>query len=123
MDETDRDLRQTALREAWEEIGVPKEEVKILGQLSEIYIPVSDMRVVPVVGTVPARPRFVPDAREVQEIREIGLSGIRDRQIIREGKIPVRGGFVKSPYYDYDGLQIWGATAMMISELLEIIEG
>lgn len=121
-DPADRDLNQTALREAWEEIHAPYEKINILGHLSEIYIMVSDMRVVPVVGTLPFRPDFLPDPREVQEIREVTLSGIRDRQIIREGKIPVKGGYVKAPFYDYDGLRIWGATAMMISELLEIIE-
>jgi len=122
-DPEDKDLYATALREAWEEIRAPYNEINILGHLSEIYITVSDMRVVPVVGTLPFRPDFLPDPREVAEIREIRLSEILDKQIIKQGRMPVRGGYITAPFYHYDGLRIWGATAMMISELTEIIEG
>lgn len=120
-DPNDKDLYETALREAWEEIRAPYEEINILGSLSEIYIPVSDMRVAPVIGTLPFRPEFLPDPREVQEIREVGLSEILNREIIMQGRIPVRGGYITAPFYHYNGLRIWGATAMMISELSEII--
>lgn len=121
-DPDDKDLYQTALREAWEEIRAPYKEIKILGSLSEIYIPVSDMRVAPVIGTLPFRPEFLPDPREVQEIREIELSEILRKQVVQQGRVPVRGGYITAPFYQYGGLRIWGATAMMISELSEIIE-
>lgn len=113
----------TALREAWEEIRTPRNDVKVLGRLSEIYITVSDMRVVPVVGSLPYKPAFSPDQREVEGIYEIKLSEIRDASLIEHGKIPIRGGYVTVPFYHYQGRKIWGATAMMISELLQIIEG
>lgn len=122
-DPTDVDLNETALREAWEEIRAPREKINLLGRLSEIYIMVSDMKVVPVVGTLPAKPMFTPDSREVQDIFEIKLSEIRDSGIITQGRIPIRGGYVTAPFYNFQGHKIWGATAMMISELLEIIEG
>lgn len=122
VDPDDRDVIHTALREAWEEIRAPWDEIRILGQLSEVYVFVSDFRVVPVVGTLPYKPGFVPDPREVARIHEINLGQISNRQIIEEGKIPIRGGYVTAPFYNYNGLQIWGATAMMISELLAIIE-
>ena len=122
-DPTDRDFYETALREAWEEVRAPRNEINILGSLSEVYIPVSDMRVTPVIGTLSYRPELSPDLREVQEIREIGLSGILDKEVVVQGKIPVSGGFITAPFYHFEGLQIWGATAMMISELAEIIEG
>ena len=122
-DPDDKDLYETALREAWEEIRAPYKEINIVGSLSEIYIPVSDMKVVPVVGTLPFRPGFFPDPREVQEIREIGLSEILRKEVIGLGRVPVRGGYITAPFYQYSGLQIWGATAMMISELSAIIDG
>jgi 8-oxo-dGTP pyrophosphatase MutT (NUDIX family) len=123
VDPTDQDLNDTALREAWEEIGVPPGDVKILGQLSEIYIKVSDMKVVPVIGTLAAPPSFIPDPREVERVFEIKLADISELSSIETGRIPIRGGYLTVPFYNYQGQKIWGATAMMISELLEIIEG
>lgn len=123
VDPSDRDVIHTALREAWEEIKAPFEEINIVGQLSEVYVLDSDIQVVPVVGTLPYKPEFVPDAREVENILEIKLEQISNRQIIEQGKIPIRGGYITAPFYNYNGLQIWGATAMMISEMIAIIEG
>ncbi len=122
FEQTDRDLVHTALREAEEEIGIRETDVTILGRLSEIYVPASNTNVQPVIGIMPFRPVYVPDPREVAQVYEVQLEKIQDRGILKEGKMPVRGGFIRAPYYELDTQRIWGATAMMISELLEILE-
>src|SRR5690606_36775530 len=123
VDPSDRDVIHTALREAREEIKDPFQGIHLVRQLSEVYVLVRDIQVVPVVGTLPYKPEFVPDGRELENILEINLEQISNRQIIEQGIIPIRGGYITASFYNYNGLQIWGATALMISEMIAIIEG
>ncbi|PWJ55606.1 8-oxo-dGTP pyrophosphatase MutT (NUDIX family) [Dyadobacter jejuensis] len=119
---TDPDLVHTALREAQEEIGLPLEDVQILGRLTEVFIPPSNFLVLPVVAYVSYRPRFLPDPREVADIYEIKFSEISQQSIIGSSKMMVRGEAVTAPHYALHGQKIWGATAMMISELLSVYQ-
>ncbi len=118
---TDENLIRTALREAQEEIGLRLTDVKILGTLSELFIPPSNFFVLPVVGCIPYRPDFFPDAREVDDIFEIKLDEISDTKIVGVSEILIRGEQVHAPHYEVQGYKIWGATAMMISELLAVL--
>ncbi|MEO6287201.1 MAG: CoA pyrophosphatase [Dyadobacter sp.] len=118
---SDEDLVRTALREAQEEIGLRLTDVKILGILTELFIPPSNFYVLPVVATMPYRPDFYPDPREVEDIFEIKLEEISDVNIIGSSDIQVRGEQVHAPHYMVQGYKIWGATAMMISELLSVL--
>ncbi len=121
-EDTDESLIYTALRETNEEIGVDPRQVQVIGQLTELYIPPSNFLVTPVVGFIPVRPEFRPDAGEVDRIVEVTLQQLtdpshRDRKKIR---IPL-GLSLSFPAYVMDGNVIWGATAMMLSELEAII--
>ncbi|GGN01699.1 coenzyme A pyrophosphatase [Dyadobacter beijingensis] len=118
---TDENLIRTALREAQEEIGLRLTDVKILGALTELFIPASNFHVLPVVAAMPYRPDFYPDPREVEDIFEIKLEEISDVDIIGSSDIQVRGEQVHAPHYMVQGYKIWGATAMMISELLAVL--
>ena len=118
---SDENLIRTALREAQEEIGLRLTDVKILGTLTELFIPPSNFHVLPVVASMPYRPDFYPDPREVEDIFEIKFSEISDTNIIGFSDIQVRGENVHAPHYEIQGYKIWGATAMMISELLTVI--
>ncbi|CAG4992732.1 putative Nudix hydrolase NudL [Dyadobacter sp. CECT 9275] len=118
---SDEDLIRTALREAQEEIGLRLTDVKILGVLSELFIPPSNFYVLPVVATIPYRPDFYPDIREVEDVFEVRLKEIMDTSILGESVIIVRGEQVRAPHYAVRGYKIWGATAMMISELLTVM--
>ncbi|CAG5068372.1 putative Nudix hydrolase NudL [Dyadobacter sp. CECT 9623] len=118
---TDKDLVRTALREAQEEIGLRLNDVKILGILTELFIPASNFYVLPVIAAMPYRPDFYPDPREVEDIFEIKLEEISDINIIGSSDIQVRGEQVHAPHYMVQGYKIWGATAMMISELLTVL--
>ncbi|WP_221390716.1 CoA pyrophosphatase [Dyadobacter sp. NIV53] len=118
---SDENLIRTALREAQEEIGLRLTDVKILGSLTELFIPPSNFFVLPVVATIPYRPDFYPDAREVEDIFEIKLDEISNINIVGSSNIQIRGEQVYAPHYEIQGYKIWGATAMMISELLTVI--
>ena len=119
---TDENLIRTALREAQEEIGLRLNDVKILGILTELFIPPSNFYVLPVVAAMPYRPDFFPDPREVEDIFQIKLKDISDVSIIGSSEIQVRGVQVTAPHYEVNGYKIWGATAMMISELLTVLK-
>lgn len=123
MERTDENLIRTALREAQEEIGIRLTDVKVLGQLTQIYIPPSNFHVLPVIGAIPFRPDFYPDSREVDAIVEVALRDLTDEKIISLQEIEVRGFKIDAPTYNVHGHQVWGATAMMIAELLEVTKG
>ena len=112
---------QAALRETEEEIGVPTQEISILGKLTSIYIPPSDFAVHPFVGWVASgeRPSFVPEPGEVAEILEVPLQHLLDPNTRQVGSIPIRGATYTVPYYNFKDRKIWGATAIMLSEFLE----
>ncbi len=123
VEEQDADLIATALRETEEEFGVDASQIEIVGTLSEMYIPVSNSLVLPSVGILHARPNFVPQEKEVAEIIEVPISYLLDEKIIKQKDIETRGGFkIPAHYYDVYGHVVWGATAMMISELLAVIK-
>ena len=119
---TDENLIRTALREAQEEIGLRLNDVKVLGILTELFIPPSNFYVLPVIAAMPYRPDFFPDPREVEDIFEIKLKEISDVSIIGSSEIQVRGVQNTAPHYEVNGYKIWGATAMMISELLTVLK-
>lgn len=110
-----------ALREANEETGIPVNHVSILGRLSPLQIPVSKMQVFPVVGWVEEVFSFRPDPREVQRIIEYPLKSLLRLDISFSRNIYPRAG-VEIPYFEIDGEKVWGATAMMLSELIEVLK-
>lgn len=120
---TDPDFVHTALREAEEEIGVPKQHVEVLGPMSPIYIPPSNFMIYPKLGVVSSRPTFIPDPKEVQEVIEVELGELLSDQIKGMHRVDVFGGnFITAPGYTVQGKHlIWGGTAMMIAEFVTII--
>jgi 8-oxo-dGTP pyrophosphatase MutT (NUDIX family) len=123
MEETDRDLPATALREAHEEIGVLPATVEVLGLLSPLFIPASNYMVYPVVGATNVRPDFNTDPREVAQLLEIPLNDLLDATRIGTKEIVVRDNItIQAPFYDLQGQTVWGASAMILSELLVVLE-
>jgi 8-oxo-dGTP pyrophosphatase MutT (NUDIX family) len=114
-------LQATALRETFEEIGIPAEALRILGELSSLYILPSDFEVHPFVAYYEngTQPRFVPDSREVAEIIEVPLSHLLDPSVRIEEEWELRGYPVSVPFFQINQHKVWGATAMMLSEFLE----
>ncbi|MES2517297.1 MAG: CoA pyrophosphatase [Bacteroidota bacterium] len=118
----DENLIRTAMREAQEEIGVRLTDVKILGELTKLYIPPSNFYVQPVVGYINHKPDFYPDPREVDKVIEVPLREIINPEIVSRKILNVRGVEVDAPFYSIQEHTVWGATAMMISELLTVLE-
>ncbi|MBU1822601.1 MAG: CoA pyrophosphatase [Bacteroidetes bacterium] len=119
---TDEDLIRTAKREAQEEIGLRITDVHVVGVLSELFIPPSNFFVLPVVGYMNYRPEFFPDPREVEKVLEVKLSEIQDKTIVGTSTIQVRDKTIMAPHYAIQNYKVWGATAMMISEMLTLLE-
>jgi 8-oxo-dGTP pyrophosphatase MutT (NUDIX family) len=109
-------LIQTAIRETREELGVER-PIEILGQLTCLYIPPSDFEVRPVVGYVPVRPSWSPDPVEVVEVIECPLGWLLDDEHKIVEDWDYNGQTLRVPWYDVGGHRVWGATAIMLSEL------
>jgi len=122
MEEGDRSLVETASREACEEISLCDNELLILGMLTPLYIPVSDIEASPVVAFCNYKPDLAPDKNEVVSIIEARLKDFLDPGIIKEKLMKIRDEEIMVKYFDHNGLVIWGATAMMLYELLVILE-
>jgi 8-oxo-dGTP pyrophosphatase MutT (NUDIX family) len=116
----DKDLKTTALREAHEEIGIEPKQVTLIGSLSKLYIPPSNFDVYPFVGFLEEKPQLNGN-HEVQRILKIDFDELRKPETCVEKTILHRTGKeVMVPSYTIQDEIIWGATAMILSELLEI---
>lgn len=116
----DANLTQTALREAFEEIGVPAEDVHVLGTLSPLYIERSNHLVFPTVGWTATRPRFHPDPYEVADLIEARLLDFLDPTLRRTELWELADRQATVPIFGVANQTIWGATAMILSELLAL---
>jgi 8-oxo-dGTP pyrophosphatase MutT (NUDIX family) len=118
----DPDITATALREAQEEVAISPQDVKVLGQLTELYIPASNFLVHPVIGLLDHVPHLIPDAHEVERILLPNLHHFFRNDIVGEKFIPIRENLtVKAPFYDVEGHTVWGATAMILSEFIQVL--
>ncbi len=121
-EETDTDLIQTALREAEEEIGVNKSSVEVLGSLSKFFVGASNYDILPVIGVINQVPKFYPDSREVKEIITPAATDLLDLEKRKVKDINAKNGYIlSSPYFDLQRKMVWGATAMMLSELVAVL--
>ncbi|MCC5928677.1 MAG: CoA pyrophosphatase [Cyclobacteriaceae bacterium] len=121
VEDGDVSLDFTALRETEEEIGVPAADVEILGKLSDLYIWVSHFHVHPFVGKIDYVPNFIPDPHEVAQLIETPLLQLTDSSS-RTQFLFKRGEFsLEAPCFDLQNKPVWGATAMILSELCEVI--
>jgi len=122
LEQVDKDIVDTALREAEEEIGVNRNSVMVLGKLTDLFIPPSNFLVTPVVGYTTERPDFRPDPDEVDRILEYPMDELLNELNIMEKEIAIFPEVtLKVPCFYIDGNVIWGATAMILSELLDVI--
>jgi len=115
----DRSLEETALRETREELGVTG-SIEILGALTPLHIPVSNFMVYPFLGWMPEAPQFYPDPSEVQYVIETRVAELLNPANSDSETIRHHGRNINAPFYRVGKEKIWGATAMMLSELLQL---
>lgn len=125
-DAADRTIQHTALRECEEEVGIARDTISVIGTMTPLYIPPSNFLVTPTLGYLNHRPLLRPSEREVQEIIQLPLSVIfhpvkkATRTISRSG--PENVTFDTPVYELAEDLVIWGATAMILSELEHLLQ-
>ena len=119
----DKDLVDTALREAEEEVGINPSLVTVIGQLTPLFIPVSNIWVQPVVGLLAHKPKLSLSLQEVEYTIHAKLCDLKQVENHSVKTIAINSIPISAPYYKVDKEQIWGATAMIISELLELFSG
>lgn len=123
--ENQEPLPFTAIRESHEEIGTPIDSYRILGQLTELHIPVSNFMVHPFVGHLDHPGELIAQQEEVDAIYEIPIEILLTPETRKRKDIRVPEGFVLRdvPYFDIGGKVVWGATAMIISEFTSVLNG
>lgn len=121
---TDSSLEYTARRETREEIGWKLSEKNYLGKLTELFIPVSKFCVQPYLYFCEDIQPFHPDIREVKEIIRFPLEELKRETAIKNKSIRMSSGIMLKdvPYFDINQRVVWGATAIILSELREMIK-
>jgi 8-oxo-dGTP pyrophosphatase MutT (NUDIX family) len=119
-DPEDQTPVHTALREAEEEIGITADDIYILGELSLLYVSPSNFEIHPVIGFVDQLQRLTPNPAEVEFIIELSLKNLYNLQTLTD--LRVRSfEFKDVPCFRVNGHIVWGATAMILQELLDVM--
>jgi len=119
--DTDHDLLETALRETEEETGISRDHARILGALSPLEIPVSNITVYPFVSIYDQEPAFRIDEREVSYLIMSNLRAFIDSDIRKNERWTLYGNEIDVPFFQLDENKIWGATAMILSEFIAVV--
>lgn len=119
----DRDFAHTALRETEEEVGIPQQDIEVIKELTSLYIPPSNFWVRPYVGLMEHTPRLVPQESEVEAILEINLDEfLSESCLTRKTLHTTYAGNIEVPAFLLNDHIVWGATAMMLSEMKELLK-
>lgn len=122
IDEHDKNLQETALRETYEEVGVSSKSIKIIRQTSDAYIPPSNFLVAPFIGITKNTPIFTPN-EEVAQVIEVLLSDLLDDTNLTQ--VAMETSYMKNidvPCFKLNNYIVWGATAMMLSEIKDLLK-
>lgn len=120
--EGDESIEETALREAQEEIGLHPESVEVAGLLTPLYVGHSDNMVTPVVGFLMEEQEFTPNPNEVDEVFQVSLEALVADHNLNDEEWNLRGVTYRVPFWDIHRVPLWGATAMMLNELVELFK-
>lgn len=122
IEKSDTDLLDAALRETKEEIGIDRSQIEVIKELTDVYIPPSNFLVKPFLGVVSTPFEYVIDDYEVEQIIEISMKDILNDEF--KGEQSLTTSYAKGllvPIFKFDDTVIWGATAMMLSEIKDLL--
>lgn len=123
LETQDASLQDAAVRETFEEVGVPVKHIEVLRQLTEVYIPPSNFYVHPFIGVSTVVPKFIKQDDEVEAIIEVPLYHfLDDANIITEKVRTSYSVEVEVPAFKLNNHVVWGATAMMLSEIKDLLK-
>lgn len=121
FEEQDKDLSYTAIRETEEELGVDRQKINLVTHLSEIYVPPSNFLVYPFIGHLDFEPKFILQEDEVAQIIEVPLSDFLNTNVITHNVKASYSEFLGVPAYNINDKIVWGATAMILAELKDVL--
>lgn len=122
-EDADESLMHAALRETYEEVGIPIEDIKVLKAMSELYIPPSNFTVYPFLCITHKMPKFVPQEDEVEDLIEVLLSDLMVESNLTSVRVMTSLDLeMEVPAFLLNGHIVWGATAMMLSELKDLLK-
>ena len=119
-EEDDDSLAFTALRETAEEVGLRPEDVEIIGELDDLTSLITNYVISPFVGFIPWPYEFILNEKEAERILEVPISALLDGNCVHKGTEFMEGESVTSYFYHYRGDIIWGATARILTQFLDI---
>jgi 8-oxo-dGTP pyrophosphatase MutT (NUDIX family) len=123
LESQDNSLEGAAIRETFEEVGVPIYQIEVLRRLTEVYIPPSNFYVQPFIGVSRSTPVFVKQEDEVEEVIEVSLiEFLDDKNIISKVVETSYSVKIDVPAFQLNGHVVWGATAMMLSEIKDLLK-
>lgn len=123
VEELDDNYQTTALREAWEEVGIQPSSVEIIKELTKVYIPPSNFWVHPFFGYTKKIPDFVRQEEEVEKIIEVPIRKLLDEENVISKKLSTSyAENIEVPSFKLNSYVVWGATAMMLSELKVLLK-
>jgi len=122
VEKEDVSAEMAALREAREEVGLEPKNLEMLGKLSDFYLEISRFSIQPFLAWMDQKPVFNVDYNEVEELILFPLSNFVENENIRETEMQTLTGVLQVKYFPHEGQIIWGATAMILAELIEILK-
>jgi 8-oxo-dGTP pyrophosphatase MutT (NUDIX family) len=119
-------IKQTAIRETYEEIGVDPISINIIGEMTQVYVPPSNYLIHPFVGYLDLEPSFKADKREVEKIIEVNIEDLFSDEIIKNKKMTFNrkeGDLIlEVPYLDLNNEVVWGATSVILNEFRKMLQ-
>lgn len=123
LETEDSGYESAALRETYEEVGVAPDRIEVFKRLSDIYIPPSNYMVRPFMGLIRKRPLFRPQDTEVEQVIEVLLSDFLDDSAVHDEILDTSyAKNIRTPVFKLNGYTVWGATAMILSEVKELLK-